>query len=644
MSRRSDIEKSTIGCSSTLIQNCLHYLSQEQINFLNRGPTYVPPCQIHLLPIVSPATTSIDEIIRQQMIPLRRQLAKIYNKYRVDLSRRMKFDEEVQKLFKSHFSIPIPSTLEQRALYERQIIQSIQKQIKDNALILRRTADDQNIYYLGYQSEFNFKSNEYLQNSESFELIGIIDVQNERAKQQQFDEIIRSIDFSLDILEEKKLISSYHTAKLHISHKKATIKLPYLYFLPQTKQDGTLEELQPRLASCQNSPIQILATYLEQLLRPLFEKLSQSIVFLNGNDFMKKLHYYCFQQDDLFQTNTTFITFEIQNLSTNLLHIDILDSVNHLLSHPLIYGRHDRLSSQAIEELINIYLRNQVFTYNQKIYRHIKGIPLNFPLSYLLLNIYLYNWQLNSLQCTHYMDELFGLYYNTGFFTWNRSIDEIKCGFDNIRQKFQLNNIQFISSMGKTVHFLNVYIVNNNGQLYTRVYHNPNQQQFLLPFVTDHPRLIHRQWFRYALIRAGQYCSSFEDFYDEQRYIELTFLANGYSLDFVEYQLRQFYRLISPQEPNIIIDQYKYSDIRSYLLSFIHYYKRTLEQQRQLQLNEQYIELPYRYDWGCRWKFNRDFYKYWITILEQDPTFRIYGLKIKLISKHCYLSNTLLAQ
>ncbi|CAF4354136.1 unnamed protein product, partial [Rotaria sordida] len=33
-----------------------------------------------------------------------------------------------------------------------------------------------------------------------------------------------------------------------------------------------------------------------------------------------------------------------------------------------------------------------------------------------------------------------------------------------------------------------------------------------LPYTKNHPRLRHRQWFRYALIRSGQYCSSFEDF------------------------------------------------------------------------------------------------------------------------------------
>ena len=40
-----------ISCSLTMIQDSslVHHLTYEQIKFLNREPTYVPPCQIHIL-------------------------------------------------------------------------------------------------------------------------------------------------------------------------------------------------------------------------------------------------------------------------------------------------------------------------------------------------------------------------------------------------------------------------------------------------------------------------------------------------------------------------------------------------------------------------------------------------------------------
>jgi len=60
--------------------------------------------------------------------------------------------------------------------------------------------------------------------------------------------------------------------------------------------------------------------------------------------------------------------------------------------------------------------------------------------------------------------------------------------------------------------------------------------------------VMHRQWFRVALLRATQYCSSWDNVNEEWHYIELTFLANGYSLDLVKDHLRQFFARFNPIE------------------------------------------------------------------------------------------------
>jgi len=228
LSRRSDIKKSTIGCSPTIVQNAIHHLSYEQLAFLNRGPTYVSPCQMHVS-----STASLDQTLTKQMAPLRRQLTKLFTKYQVDLSRRMNFEPDIQQLFDDSFSLPISSALEERVLYEKQLIKLIRHQIKRDGLILRRTADDNNTYYLGRFNDFNFQANEYIQNSISYEIIKIIDETN--TEQQQLVEIIRSIDLALEILHRRKLITEEHLSTLKIN-KKSNINLPYLYFLPKTHQ------------------------------------------------------------------------------------------------------------------------------------------------------------------------------------------------------------------------------------------------------------------------------------------------------------------------------------------------------------------------------------------------------------------------
>ena len=99
---------------------------------------------------------------------------------------------------------------------------------------------------------------------------------------------------------------------------------------------------------------------------------------------------------------------------------------------------------------------------------------------------------------------------------------------------------------------------------------------------------------------------------------------------------------MSPVIAEIQLDRYRYNALRTHLFRYQSGQKRKIIEERELQSNHQSIQLDYLFDWGQRWKFNAQFYKNWIEILEQDPKFKKYGLKIKLNSKHCYLSNTLL--
>ncbi|CAF3371216.1 unnamed protein product [Rotaria sp. Silwood2] len=177
--------------------------------------------------------------------------------------------------------------------------------------------------------------------------------------------------------------------------------------------------------------------------------------------------------------------------------------------------------------------------------------------------------------------------------------------------------------IGSDVHFLHAFIENQKGRLYTSVYHDSISQPFLLPYTHSHPRLFHPQWFRAALIRAGQYCSSFEDFEEERLYLELTFLANGYSLDFVEYQLRQFFlRFNSKSHEPMNLNRFTYLSIRHELFRCIDQQRHNPEEEQELHKNYQLIQLHYLFDWGSRCQFNQKFYKLCSEILEQDLHFK----------------------
>ena len=267
------------------------------------------------------------------------------------------------------------------------------------------------------------------------------------------------------------------------------------------------------MSSCTHCPISTLAQYLDQLLRPLFDQYSRSTTFNSGGDFIQRLQHYCIQEDSLLP-RTRFATFKIDHLYSRVSHADLLTGLNQFLAHAVITGRHHNLTNDAIEELTGLFLRSNIFSYRGRIFRYIQGSPLNIPFTRLLCNIYLHHWQLPLLRQIRLKDELYGRYDDMGFRTWNGPVDKLQMFFSELNR--QHPDIQLISSIDSSVHFLDAHIENRKGSLYTRVHHDLCEQRFLLPYAVGHPRVLHRQWFRFALVRAGQYCSVFEDFEDER--------------------------------------------------------------------------------------------------------------------------------
>lgn len=618
-----------------MFQYTIHHLSSEQIAFLNRGPTYVSPCQIHIL---SKSSLTLSQIVTKQMAPLRRDLTKLFTKYPVDLSRRINFEKQVQQLFNNCFIPSVPSILEKRVIHEKKLISSIRNHLTKNQLILRRTADDMNTFYLGSLKEFNKKSIDYMTTSHRFDIMSTID--KHRPMEYHINVIVQSFNSKLEELLNKRLINKDHHTQFKITDKR-TITLPYLYFLPEINYNGEMS-VQPRFSSYKHSPIYKLAQYLDQLIRPLYENFSRSTTFLNGSDFIQKFETYATQPPNL-RGRAQFATYQIHNLYSHISHSALIETLGSFLVNPLIHGRHEKLSNEAIQELVRLVLKNNYFIFKENIYLFGKGCALNLTLTELLGDIYLHDWQLSLVRSMRLSDTFYGRFHTQGFVLWNHPVEHLFCLFDDCEQLLD-SDLRMTFQINERIQFLNVYIENNKGFLQTRVYRDPHCQPFLLPFAYEHPRLIHRQWFRYALKRAGQYCQSFADFDTERIYIESTMLANGYSLDFVEYHIRQFLQRFSPnRNPNWILNQHTYILFRRQLFRSIKQEKQQREEEMKLRTDHKLFQLHYLYDWGLRCEFNEKFHRLWSSIINQDSIFRKHGLKIKLKSKHCYLSNTILA-
>ena len=624
-----------------MIQHAAHHFTLEELQFLNRGPTYVIPGQMHLFSIYQ----TLETTLTQQLLPLRKQLLHVFTNCSLELARQQIFRRTIEQQFFESFSSSsssIPIDIRQRAFHEQALLQSIQTKLQQDHLILRRTADNFNTFYLDYTDHFNLLIENYLQTNTCFEMIGTLDPNLVNAEEQYRTRLIEVMDNILEKLHRKKEIHSIYYEKLQLAKKK-NLSLPYLYFLP-TVHSHYQTLLQPRLSSCRNAPIHTMTKFLDRLLRPLYENSCQSIAFLDGHDFIQKLQVYCQLDANHFTVHTEFVTFQLHNLYTRVSHRDLLTALNDFLIQQLPSNRFQWLSIETIINLVKFSLEHHIFTYENIIYRYKKGSPLNYKFTQLLFDIYIQQWQTKLVLRIRATDQFYGRYHHLGIFTWNTLNEDLHMSIQELNE--QNADIQLTITRANKVNFLDAYIENRNGQLYTCVYRDVKQQQpFLLPYSAEHPRKLHRQWFRFRIARAIHYCPSFDDFQEEYLRLELTFLANGYSLDFVKYLWDKCLERFKPLNYVYIHNAVNYKSFRLHVIRY--YNQKHANSRREYQLDRlltqpSTISFFYLYDWGNRIEFNRKFLQLWSDVIMKDPKFSQLALKMSLRCKHCFSLHTLL--
>lgn len=121
--------------------------------------------------------------------------------------------------------------------------------------------------------------------------------------------------------------------------------------------------------------------------------------------------------------------------------------------------------------------------------------------------------------------ELFCRYIDDIFLTWNRSERELKALLDEANNWHV--NIKLHYNISQSLPFLDVLLTNDNGTLFTSVYHKPSAEPYVVPFISDHHPSVCGNIIQNMLARAVRYSSTFDAFNEERRQIKLVLLYNG---------------------------------------------------------------------------------------------------------------------
>ncbi|CAF4279646.1 unnamed protein product [Rotaria magnacalcarata] len=352
-----DQKSNNSGFSSFLIIDAIHQFSEKQLQLLNRGPTYVPPCQTSILS----SCHSMDDIVERKYAPLKHQLNSLFSKHHINVALSLEIQQKISDQFADSFSVPIPSNLHQRALYEDRLILSIRYYLKKNNLILRRTADHMNTFYLGNRQAFETKAYDYVSKSDAYKVLLKKDKGNGDQKwQTELNQMVESMNLLLESLKNHESLNVDLYNGLLVDARNEISLVPYI----TSKHSATWR----------------ISKYLNELLRPFVDKILSTTTFRDEPDFMYQLYDHIFTKHEL-QSTTLFCAIKITNYYTLDTHKNMIDIVGCFLEDNLVPNKLAQVTIQTIKNLLHIFLYNNVFYYKDQIYTLTKGSPNTMPLS-----------------------------------------------------------------------------------------------------------------------------------------------------------------------------------------------------------------------------------------------------------------------
>ncbi|CAM4912770.1 unnamed protein product [Rotaria socialis] len=441
----------------------------------------------------------------QQEIAIQKDHQSIYDKVRSHLNEhyfvpmtatilKQYSNQLLHDLNLSYFS-PLSYNDQTLALKQARKVVSIQRKIKKHHLILRVTDKGYN-FYIGTEKEFDKKAQNVFQDTHAF-----IEL-----KENPFNKIQDNVIHLLNQIRAKNFIFQWQCYKMMPDRIKC--QLAHLYFNPKTHKDGV--PVRP-IENTINAPTTNISNYLDEIIRPIFDKECQNTTIIDGSSLIQALHQY--MRKGLFKSTTLFCTFDIRNLYTMLPQEEALNILVEFLNiHG--YTKVKGIPLETIRLLASIVLKENVFVYGKKVYQQVLGGAMGSSFTLTSANIFMWKWQ-KELVRRQDMTVL----------------DNANTWHPNIKLEYKI---------GKSLPFLDILLTNINGTLSTSVYHKPAAEPYVVPFISDHPRHVFENIVQTSLRRAIKYSSTFQSFNDERRYIKSTFLYNGYPSSFIDKIFRKF--------------------------------------------------------------------------------------------------------
>ena len=251
---------------------------------------------------------------------------------------------------------------------------------------------------------------------------------------------------------------------------------PKFYGLPKIHKPDV--PLRPIVAS-QGSPTYNLAKYLAEILKPLVENSEHHVV--NSKEFIAKIEQSKLDEDEI------LVSFDVVSLFTNVPIDEACNIANERLLLDNTLHLRTTLSPENIYDLLKLCLTTTCFQWMEKFYEQTHGAPMRSPLSPVMANLYMEEFEKKALATSTLKPGFWFRYVDDTLSSWAHGLENLHRFLEHINSLHP--SIKFTLEMqkeDKTIPFLDVLLIQKDGSLGHRVYRKPTHTDRYLHYNSFH--------------------------------------------------------------------------------------------------------------------------------------------------------------
>jgi len=393
---------------------------------------------------------------------------------------------------------------------ERQTMNQIKAKILQNKA-KTVSADKSNSTVIISEEDLNKKVNEFFSKNKVSQITD---------KTNQYNKNIKSLIRSSCVINPD--------AKKHLYNPQA--KAPK--FRPLVKTHKPDYPIRP-IVNCIDSPSYKLSKYICNLIKSVIPTESVNTC-KNSQEFIDKI------KNVKMEKNHVLVTVDVENMYANIPCNEALEALGNRLT------RSKKFSNEEINDIMTMVmeiLKQNYFEWNNSIYQDPNGLPMGGPLSALLAEIYLQQFEesfiLNNrnphfnkikFYC-RYVDDIIILIRST-----IRQTKQILNHLNNIHEtvKFKMEN-----EKDHTINFLDVKVIKSGENVKFGIHHKPTQTDLIIPKDSNHPYAYKMSAFRSMVNRLLSYNLSPEEYEKERCLIKTIAYNNGYEPNLIDNIIRK---------------------------------------------------------------------------------------------------------